>query len=73
MFVLCMETIFSGFLWIENVHHFSNIFQLSPVLFSCAVSDFLKEEFSSMPIGAKITVMLFLFEFFSKFYSFFFG
>ena len=44
--LLCMETIFSCFLSIENVHHFSNIFQLSPVLFSCAVSDFLNEEFS---------------------------
>ena len=51
----------------------SQTFSNYPVVFSCAVSDFLKEEFSSMPIGAKITVMLFLFEFFSKFYSFFFG
>ena len=25
----------------ENVHHFANYFQLLPVLFSCAVSDFL--------------------------------
>ena len=46
MFVLCMETFFSCFLSIENVHHFSNIFQLLPVVFSCAVSDFLYEEFS---------------------------
>ena len=59
MFVLYMETIFSSFLSIENVHHFSNIFQLLPVLFSCAASDFLFEEFSAMPIRAKITVMLF--------------
>ena len=35
------------------------IFQLLPVLFSCAVSDFLYEEFSAKPIRAKITVMLF--------------
>ena len=59
MFVLCMETIFSCFLSIENVHHFSNIFQLLPVLFSCAVSDFLYEEFSAKPIRAKITLMPF--------------
>ena len=44
---------------IENVHHFSKNFQLLPVLFSCAVSDFLYEEFSAKPIRAKITVMLF--------------
>ena len=37
---------FCCILWIENFHHFSNIFQLLPVLFSCAVSDFLYEEFS---------------------------
>ena len=43
----------------ENVHHFSNFFQLMPVLFSCAVSDFLYEGFSAMPIRAKITFMLF--------------
>ena len=59
MFALCMETIFSCFLSIENVHHFSNILQLLPVVFSCAVSDFLYEEFSAKPIRAKITVMLF--------------
>ena len=59
MFVLYMETIFSGFLSIENVHHFENYFQLLPVLFSWAVSGFLYEKFSSMPIRAKITVMLF--------------
>ena len=59
MFVLYMETIFSCFLSIENVHHFSKIFQLLPVLFSCAVSDFLYEKFSAKPIRAKITVMLF--------------
>ena len=34
------------FMPIENVHHFSNFFQLMPVLFSCPVSDFLYEEFS---------------------------
>ena len=40
------------FMPIENVHHFSNFFQLMPILFSCAVSDFLYEEFSAMPIRA---------------------
>ena len=50
---------FFFFLSIENVHHFSNIFQLLPVLFSCAVSDFLYEEFSAKPIRAKITLMPF--------------
>ena len=50
---------FFFFLSIENVHHFSNIFQLLPVLFSCAAWDFLYEEFSAKPIRAKITVMLF--------------
>ena len=59
MFLLCMETIFSCFLSIENVHHFSKIFQLLPVLFSCAVSDFLYQEFSAKPIRAKITVLLY--------------
>ena len=59
MFVLCMERIFSSLLSIENVHHFSNIFQLLPVLFSCAVSNFLYEEFSAKPIRAKITLMPF--------------
>ena len=34
-------------------------FQLITVLFSCAVSDFLYEEFSAKPIRAKITIMLF--------------
>ena len=72
MFVLYMETIFSCFLSIENVHHFENYFQLLIVLFSSAVSDFLYEKFSAMPIRAKITVMLFLFECFSEFYLFFF-
>ena len=57
--LLCMETIFSCFLSIENFHQFSNIFQLITVLFSCAVSDFLYEEFSGMPIRAKITLMPF--------------
>ena len=47
------------FMTIGNVHHFSNIFQLLPVLFSCAVSDFLYEEFSAKPIRAKITLMPF--------------
>ena len=47
------------FMTIENVYHFANYFQLLPVLFSCAVSDFLYEEFSAMPIRAKITLMPF--------------
>ena len=47
------------FMTIENVHHFASYFQLLPVLFSCAVSDFLYEEFSAMPIRAKITLMPF--------------
>ena len=47
------------FMPIDNVHHLSNFFQLMPVLFSCAVSDFLYEEFSAMPIRAIITFMLF--------------
>ena len=47
------------FMTIENVHHFVNYFQLLPVLFFCAVSDFLYEEFSAMPIRAKITLMPF--------------
>ena len=47
------------FMNIQNVHNFSNIFQLLPVLFSCAVSDFLYEEFSAIPIRAKITLMPF--------------
>ena len=47
------------FMNIQNVHHFSNIFQLLPVLFICAVSDFLYEEFSAIPIRAKITLMPF--------------
>ena len=50
---------FFFFLSIENVHHFSKIFQLLPVLFSCAASDFLYEEFSAKPIRAKITVMFY--------------
>ena len=50
---------FFFFLSIENVHHFSNIFQLLPVLFSCAASYFLYEEFSAKPIRAKITLMPF--------------
>ena len=40
------------FMPVENVHHFSNFFQLMPVLFSCAVSDILYEEFSAMAIRA---------------------
>ena len=59
MFVLCMETMFSYLLSIENVHHFSNIFQLLPLLFSCAASGFLYEEFGAKPIRAKITLMPF--------------
>ena len=43
----------------ENVHHFSNIYQLLPVFFSCAASDFLYEEFSAKPIRSKITLMPF--------------
>ena len=34
------------FMPVENVHHFSNFFQLMPVLFSYAISDFLYEESS---------------------------
>ena len=42
---LCLYFIWKNFfLFIENVHHFSNFFQLIPVLFSCAISDFLYEE-----------------------------
>ena len=59
MLVLYMEKKFFLFMPIENVHHFSNFFQLMPVLFSCAVSDFLYQEFSAKPIRAKITVMLY--------------
>ena len=40
------------FMPVENNHHFSNFFQLMPVLFNCAVSDFLYEEFNAMPIRA---------------------
>ena len=47
------------FMPIENVHHFSNFFQLMPVLFSCAISDILYQEFSAMPIRAKIAFILF--------------
>ena len=47
------------FMTIENVHNLSNFFQLITVLFSCAVSAFLYEEFSGMPIRAKITLMPF--------------
>ena len=50
---------FFFFMPTENVHHLSNFFQLMPVLFSCAVSDFLYEEFSAMPIRAKITFIPF--------------
>ena len=64
---------FSFFLSIENVHHFSNIFQLLPVLFSCAVSDFLYEEFSAKPIHAKITLMPFSMRMFLLILLFFFG
>ena len=51
MFVLYMEKTFF-FMPIKSVHHLLNFFQLMPVLFSCAVSDFLYEEFSAMPIRA---------------------
>ena len=44
---------------VENVHHISNFFHIMPVLFSCAVPDFLYEELSAMPIRAKIIFMLF--------------
>ena len=47
------------FMTIENVHHFANYFQFLPVLFSCAVSDFLYQQFSAMLIRAKITLMPF--------------
>ena len=54
--ILYVCTLFGkNFFWfmpIENVHHFSNFFQLMPVLFSCAVSDSFYEEFSAMPIRA---------------------
>ena len=50
---------FFFFMTIENVHNLLNFFQLMLVLFSCAVSDFLYEEFSAMPIRAKITLMPF--------------
>ena len=50
---------FFFFMMIENVHNLSNFFELMLVLFSCAVSDFLYEEFSSMPIRARITLMPF--------------
>ena len=53
------------FMTIENVHHFANYFQLLPVLFSCAVSDFLYEQFSAMPVRAKIKLMPFLCKCFS--------
>ena len=72
MFVLCMETIFSFFLSIENFHHFSNIFILLPVLISCAASDFLYEEFSAKPIRPKITVILFSIRMVLLIFSFFF-
>ena len=47
------------FMMIENVHNLSNFVQLILVLFSCALSAFLYEEFSAMPIRAKITLMPF--------------
>ena len=47
------------FMMIENVHNLSNFFQLILVLFSCALSAFLYEEFSAMPIRAKIKLMPF--------------
>ena len=61
--ILCVCTFYGNnfflFMTIENVHHFANYFQLLPVLFSCAVSDFLYQEFSAKPIRAKITVMFY--------------
>ena len=61
--ILCVCTFYGNnfflFMMIENVHSLSNFFQLMLVLFSCAVSDFLYEEFSAMPIRAKITLMPF--------------
>ena len=59
------------FMTIENVHHFANYFQLLPVLFSCAVSDFLYEKFSAMHIRAKITVTLFSIRMFLRILSVF--
>ena len=50
---------FFFFMMIENVHNLGNFFELMLVLFSCAVSDFIYEEFSAMPIHAKITLMPF--------------
>ena len=47
------------FMTIENVHHFENIYQLLLVLFSCAASDFLYEEFKAKPIRSKIALMPF--------------
>ena len=53
MFVLCTNSIVLVlFMPVENFHHFSNFFQLMSVFFSCAVSYFLYEEFSAMPIRA---------------------
>ena len=57
------------FMAIENVHHFANIYQLLPVLFSYSVSDFLYEEFSAKPIRAKITLMPFSMRMFLRFLS----
>ena len=50
---------FFFFMMIENVHNLLNFFQLMLVLLSCAVSDYLYEEFSAMPIRAKIKLMPF--------------
>ena len=54
--ILYLSTLYGKYFFlfkpVENVHHFSNFFQLMPVLFSCAVSYFLYEEFSAMPIRA---------------------
>ena len=41
------------FMTIENVHHFSNIFQSMPVLFTCTASDFSFENFSCNPTSCK--------------------
>ena len=46
--ILYVSTLYGNnfflFMPVENVHHFSNFFQLMPVLFSCAISDLLYEE-----------------------------
>ena len=58
MFVLCMGQFFLFFID-RKCSPLLKHFQLLPVLFSCAVLDFLYEELSAKPTRAKITVMLF--------------